>query len=211
MARKKILKDYTIKITHPEFGEYYLNYIRNNYGYSSTIDVSYLFTKNLNKVKTWKTTKSIESEIKFMQERLVKNRGEILLIFGSDVDDELKTRMVVSCKRYYFKITSFVDKIKINAAKNNISLLDSTLISDSELITEGIKNGDHIIDKTFVKKIKQLQSDISNYKEDYLYLEKNKDVDVTVDIADASYGFRLLKLKNLRKVKDDVEELEDSE
>lgn len=198
MGRIKTNKEYTIKLIHPEFGEYYLYYIRNNsYGNG----ISYIFTKNLNKVLTWKTIKYVEEEMKSIKDRLSNVTGDILLSFGENVNEELKPRLIYSRKKYFFKVSFATSHALMEEAQNNINSLNISLLTDSELIFETIKNGMHF-EKEFSKIIKNLDSQISKYRTEYFFLEKSKTNGVFVDIVDASYNFRFLKLKNLNNLSD---------
>lgn len=215
MGRIKTNKEYSIKLIHPEFGEYYLNYIRDNnqycYGYAKNkIGYSYIFTKNLNKVTTWKNAKTIESTINLIKDSLCNGTCEILLSLGKEVKEEIIDKLICSRKKYYFRILFATSQPLIDEAKKNINSLNISLLRDSELIMEAIKNGGHI-EKDFSKQIKKLDSQVSKYRTDYLFLEEAEKSGVLLDIVDASYGFRFLKLKNLKNLNNESEELEELE
>ena len=53
MSRRKTLKEYAIKIVHPELSDFYYQYNTVNSYYATSNN--YYFTQNLNKVQTWKT------------------------------------------------------------------------------------------------------------------------------------------------------------
>lgn len=207
MGRTKTYKEYTIKLIHPEFGEHYLYYIRNNYG-AGKIDHSYIFTKNLNKVTKWKTFKYVESEMEGIKKRLTDNKCNILLDFGSEVKEELIPIMIYSRKKYYFDIKFAASQKLIDTATNNITALNISLLNDSNMITEAIKNCNHV-EKDFIKIIKKFQQQIVDYRTDYYFLEKCKNNGVIIDIVDASYGFRLTKLKTLKLFSETNDEIEE--
>ena len=194
-GRVKSRKDYTIKLVHPEMGEFYFHYYNRDY-----TRYNYYFTQNLNKVKVWKTSKFVESQIKDIFDKLDDKKGKVFLEFGEEPNEEMKSKLTISRKKYYFTINSIMSKIHIDNAKNNISELNETLVNDSKLITKLIRKNKHI-EKDFMKIINKLTNDINMYRKDYNFLEKSKDSEpVFIDIVDASYGFRLLKLKTLKKV-----------
>ena len=87
-GKRKSNKEYAIRLVHPEWGDWYYQYTPENYywGRSNTDPV---FTQNLSKVTTWKTTKSVEQKISDIQESLNKKK-KIRLNFGKNVDDNKK-------------------------------------------------------------------------------------------------------------------------
>lgn len=201
MTRCKINKEYAIKITHPEFGEYYFSYTNNNGYYSNHNNLSYIFTKNLNKVTTWKTIKYAEKEIFQIMENINKYRSNIKLLIGTEVNEEIKSRLILSRKKYYFIVNSVSSQSIIDRSNR----LNETILEDSKNITESIKKNSHI-DKNFMEILKKFEKDINSFREDYNFLQKIKTNDVNLDIVDASYGFRRLKLKTLNMFQDDNED-----
>jgi len=136
---------------------------------------------------------------------LQKNEGHILLEFGEEPKDELKDKLTVSRKKYYFTIKSIMSKQLIKTAKDNVDKLNESLVDDSKMITKLIKKNKHV-EKDFMSIINKLTTDVNMYRKDYKFLEKNKDAEpVYLDIVDASYGFRLLKLKTLKKMQTEDE------
>ena len=194
-------KKYTIRLTHPKFGSYYYNYKNSDYYGNDTV---YTFTQNLSKVTTWKTINCIEKEVLEISSILGANRGKIVLSLGSDVSDEIKNDTIFcSRKRYYHPIFNVKSEILINNAKKTIDRLDSTLKMDSKNITKLIKKNKHL-DENFIDILNNLVKDSTLYKKEHNFLEKVKTYDdVYIDIVDASYGFRLLKLKTLKKIQND--------
>lgn len=84
-------------------------------------------------------------------------------------------------------------------------VLDSENISD--LIKKFLINND-LLDKNFMELFNNLSKDIKEYQKNYDIIKKHNIMNsVTLDIVDASYGFRYLKLKNLSAFK--TEELEE--
>ena len=195
MPRFKSHKDYAIKITHPEFGDFYFSYIKD---YDN-----YIFTKNLKNVTTWKTLNSIEKNIIEIIEHMNRySPVKILLSFGKNIDDNFKSRMIVSMKRYFFSIESATTMIDINKAQKYIN--ENTLLSDVEFIKQSIIDNKHI-DKHFNSYISKLRDDITQYTKYYNFLKEfefKKDC-ALLEIVDASYGFRRLKLKTLKNAKTD--------
>lgn len=200
-------KEYTVRLTHPEFGEYYFSHI-NRHGYSaaSSFKFSYVFTKDLSKVTTWKTIKYVENEIKDITEKLIYHKADILFSFGSEVKDEIKNKLIFSRKKYYYRIEKIASLQSIENSKNIIDELKVSLVTDSENITQLIKDN-KLIEKDFNKKITKFKEDISRYKFNYEFIEKLNDDITTIDIADASYGFRALKLRKLNNYQEKNEEI----
>ena len=185
-GRAKSHKDFTIKLNHPEMGDFYYHY-HNNGGYYSGHSghrQTYYFTQNLNKVTTWKTSKYAETQIKEIFDTLQKNEGHILLEFGEEPNEELKGKLTISRKKYYFTVKSIMSKHLIKTAKDNVDKLNESLVNDSKMITKLIKKNKHI-EKDFLSIINKLTTDAEP---------------VFLDIVDASYGFRLLKLRTLKKI-----------
>ncbi|MEI7847944.1 MAG: hypothetical protein WCK35_19240, partial [Chloroflexota bacterium] len=83
-----------------------------------------------------------------------------------------------------------------------------SLINDSELITESIRNFKHI-EQNFLKTIRNFEQQIVSYRKDYYFLEKCKTNCIIIDIIDASYGFRLTKLKTLKLFSETENEIEE--
>ena len=208
-GRAKLRKDFAIKLIHPEMGDFYFHYSNRIYNNSNRIynnsnriynNYTFYFTQNLNKVNTWKTSKYAETQIKQISEYLQNKNAKILLEFGEEPNEEMKKKLTVSRKKYYFTINSVISKIHFEEAKNNINKLNETLINDSKMITKLIRKCKHV-EKDFLKIVNKLTNDINLYRKDHSFLEKNKDSEpIFLDVVDASYGFRLLKLRTLKKV-----------
>lgn len=202
MGRRKIIKEYTIKLIHPELGEWYYHYNNNYYNKSC-----FYFTQDLSKVTTWKTIKYVQREIKKIIEKLEKSKKyKIFLEFGKDPKEELKDKMNISRKKYYYPIESVTSKVHFDNAKTTIDTLNKSLVDDSKMITKMIRKNKHIEDN-FNDLINKLVSDVKEYKENFNFLEKNNknNSKILLDIVDASYGFRLLKLRTLKKKSEDEE------
>jgi len=195
MPRFKSNKQYSIKIHHSEFGEFYYSY-DNSY-------CCFVFTKNLNRVKKWKTKSIVEKKIEEIinyinyAKNISKYNPRILLAFGKNIDDEIKNRMLCSNKRYFYTIKAVTSNFTVKNAEENIEKLDKSLNIDIEHISQLIKNKKHI-EKDFMDIIKKLTKDIVSYRADYSYLQKIKNESVYIDIINSSFGFRGLKLKNIK-------------
>jgi len=194
MGRRKTTKEYAIRLTHPDFGEFYFNYFNND---------SYNFTQNLSKVTTWKTLSAVKSLISYIEQSVENRQHRIVLPFGKDVnniEERFRSKMTCSMKRYYFPINSIKSKNEIQRAKDNIEKLNKTLLPDSEYITNMIKHSKQL-EKHFMGFVEKLRNDLNLYRKDHSFLEKNKNSEeIFLDIVDASYSFRLLKLRNLKAI-----------
>lgn len=199
MGRRKLIKEYAIRLIHPELGEWYYHYCNNNYG-----RYEFFFTQDLNKVLTWKTLKFTNKEIQVMIKNLEKgNYGahKILLEFGKTPKEELKDKMIISRKKYYYIIKSIpISKFHIENAQNIIDNLDKSLVEDSKNITKILKKNKKSDNLPIL--INKLSNDIDRYKKEAFFLEKTtqNSGNYVLDIVDASYNFRLLKLRTLKKV-----------
>lgn len=204
MGKRKSTKDYAIRLIHPDIGEYYFNYCDNSN--------NFVFTQTLSRVQTWKTNETLNWQIENIESKLKSQSSRIILSLGKDVSDikeEIKTKLICSMKRYYYPISCIKSKQLIENAKNNIIRLDKSLLPDSELITDMIKHSRQT-DKNFISILKTLESDVNLYRKEYAYLQKNKNAEeIFLDIVDASYNFRLLKLKTLKNIQ--VVELENQD
>jgi hypothetical protein len=202
MGRRKTNKEYTIRLVHPELGEFYYHYTNGDWGRNT-----YFFTRDLHKVTTWKTVKYVDGEIKKIILNLdAKSKSKILLEFGKDVPkEELLLKMTISRKKYYYPITKVSSRFHIDNAKNTLNKLEETLLNDSKFITKMIKKSRHVEDG-FMHIVNKLTNDLNLYRKEYSFLENNKDSEpIYLDIVDASYGFRLLKLKTLKKAQTENE------
>jgi hypothetical protein len=199
MTRFKSHKDYAIKMVHPEFGDFY-------FSYADTYANLYIFTKNLKRVCKWKTKNSILSKINEIIEST--HRSRILLSFGKDVNDSFKNRilidknMTVSMKRYYYRVRNVSTSVFIKEAQINIDAISKTLVPDVESIRQAIINN-AVDEKKFMDKLQEFIKDINEYRKNYSIIKKytrNTEGLAFIDIVDASYGFRNLKLKTLKNV-----------
>jgi hypothetical protein len=205
-GRPRTNKEYSIKLVHPEFGVFYYQYSNLN---SWNGVGTYFFTQNLSKVSTWKNIKYTEKKILKITETLESRKAKILLSFDDDLKNKFITnsKLIISRKKYYYPITNkIVSKTHINLSKNKIDELNKTLVNDSKSITKLIKKSKHV-EKEFMSIFKKLENDINSYRKEHKFLESNKNSeDIYIDIVDASYNFRLLKLRTLKTVQneDDV-------
>ena len=194
MPKIKSNKEYTIKLVHPVFGDFYYQYNNLSAGYLNNV---FVFTQNLSKVKTWKSIKYIDKETNYIIENVSSGKSKIYLSFGQNVSDDIIMKLILIRKRYYYIINMISSKSHIQNAKNNIKDLNSSLLEKSKIITKSIKKCK--IDDDFMLILNKLSSDIHLYRKDYKFLQKYQDAEqVILDIEDASYGFRLLKLKTLK-------------
>jgi hypothetical protein len=224
MSKIKTNKEYAIKIIHPEFGEFYYSYNGWNRFYRT-----YIFTKNLSKVLTWKTNKFAEKQIDLILSNLEMNKGKIFLSLGCEVDDNIKHSAILSRKKYFYPIISAKSKLVINNAIDNIQECGLNLITlkneiesinnfkDNFVIKnfESVFNCDKILynledAEKYIAEIKNASNILYNfYNNSISYIENCKiveddklrsDNEIYLDIVDASYKFRKLKLKNLDNV-----------
>lgn len=136
MSKIKINNEYAIRIIHPTLGIYYYSYCGLNDKFRS-----FVFTKKLQKVQTWKTEKFAEKTIDYILSKMEDHKGKIYMSLGlelsDNIDKDLKQNVIMSRQKYYYSVESTKNirtKINlINAEKNNNNLI-RTLIYDSERI-----------------------------------------------------------------------------
>jgi hypothetical protein len=213
MPRFKSNKEYAIRITHEQFGELYLSreniiyeYKNNSYsnwygGYKVSI-TKFIFTKSLSKVKTWKTLKLAEEKSNSIINTINTNqKNKIYLDFGKTPNTTEDVKRLLICERlkYFLIITKLVNSnsSQRNKIDSNLSKQHVKLVKDANLIAETIKNSE-FINGNFHNSIEKLKTDVIKYTQDYEKFEKSKlSENITFDIIDASYNFRLVKLKRL--------------
>jgi hypothetical protein len=210
MPRKKLIREYAIRLTHPILGEYYFNYI-NNYNWYCN-DSLFMFTQELSKVSKRKDIKTLEKQISQIIESLKHNKKDKILIpFGLEIPknlpEEVKVKIFCNRKRYYYPIDTIISKHHIEQAKTIFDETNQLVISDAQKIVDMISNSQHLR-KDFVKIINRLENNVSICRKNSELIEKNKDsIDVKLDIVDASFGFRYLKLKTLNKLNEETENI----
>jgi len=236
MSKIKINNECAIRINHPEFGIFYFSYGGLTEKYNT-----FVFTKDISKVQTWKTEKFSEKQINIIISKMECNKGKIYLSLGTKNEYEYTDNIIQSRKKYYYVIDSIKNvrsKINLISANKNIETLNITLIEDSKNIQNiynNIKNNffinkiytlnicddnfDDILNKsnetltslnTYNEKQTDLLFKVNNYIEDISLYKKYKNIieesnnyyGLYLDIIDASYGFRRLKLSTLKSLKD---------
>ena len=212
MARFKTNKEYAIKITHPEFGVYYYShynytgeysYNYNNYNKSK---VNYIFVQDLSKVLTWKSTSFTQKKITEINSDLHSNSGKILLSLGNEITQDIKNGAILSKKKYYFEINAVTSKETAKTAQDDLDRLNISLVEDSKNIAKLINKNKHVekdFQKEFMEIFKQFSADINLCIKSYNFLDNSQNVKVFIEIVDASYNFRLLKLRTLNKLQEE--------
>jgi len=164
MSKIKTNKEYTIKIEHPTLGIYYYSYCGFNDKFRP-----FVFTKNLSKVQTWKTTKFVEKHIESILSKINQKSGKIYLSLGTEPDEnlsrELKENSIISRKMNYYiieKTDNIRSKIGLITAEENIKELDVTLIQDSDMIANEYIN---IKNNFYINKINKISNDNINVSE----------------------------------------------
>jgi len=234
MSKIKINNEYAVRINHPEFGIFYFSYSSNNIK-----GETFVFTKNLSKVQTWKTIKFSDNQINVIISAMKFKTRNIYLSLDKNIENKTQDNIIKSRNKYYYVIDSSQDiksKMLLLTADKNIKKLNDTLIEDSEsiynlytniktnVITSNFKKINNC-DVDFDKILKdsndtlsaiQLQNDIqnelalkvNNYIDDISQYKKDNNIlkefecytGIYLDVIDASYGFRKLKLKLLNNI-----------
>ena len=225
MSKIKTNKEYAIKVVHPEFGDFYFSYDGHG-GFKKT----YIFTKNLSKVVTWKTSKFAKKQIDLILSYLETDKGKILLSLGEEVDENVKNRTILSRKKHFYPVNLAKSKLRVNDAIINIKGLNSNMIVNSKNLIKSIDNlSKNIFINNFessfddrkmflnlehteesIKKIKDSLNVLGKfYNDSIFYVDEHKtiknyeeDVDVYLDMVDASNNFRGLKMRTLKKLEE---------
>lgn len=192
-GRAKTNKEYAIRISHPKMGDFY---------YSHYNDRKCMFTQDLSKVSKWKTKRIVEGIIK---DYLISGKYNIVLSLGKvDVDyipdDKNK---YVSRKRLYYNISTVAEKRKILEFNESMELvydsIKKQLVDFNNLLTD-----DDFLKKQYEKENRDILNKFVNNinifkKHQNSIIKYTKDLENTffVDIVNASFNFRTLKIKNL--------------
>lgn len=189
MSKLKSKREYAIRLVFPEVGEYYLSRIESTWN-----NCNYLFTSDLSKVQKWKTKNKLDEIIKNISE----SKNSIFLLLGTETDllPKYKDDITYSMKKYRFLIKKITTKDNIDKIRSDIGNLDLVLLEDSSIITNLIQNNN--VDKETLNFLKKFENDIRLYRKLNGYLSIFDD-NKYIDIVDASYGFRYLKLKALNE------------
>ena len=198
MPKFKSNKEYALKLNHPEFGDFYFNC----YTIPTWREKNFKFTKDLSKVKKWKTKKFVENVISIIDTNLKRKSGEIILMFGDEVEDLLKSKLVLDKKKYYHHIKFIRNYEILNKSKDDFYKIHDILILNSEELTKILKS-ENFDRNDFIEAKKMFNNNMAIHTKKYNILENNNmGENIVFNIVDASFGFRLLKLKNLKSVQE---------
>lgn len=205
MPRIRTNKQYAIRLVHKDLGNFYFNYLNDGGYYNDS--KKYMFIKDLNKVHKWKTLSVIEEYIEELISNLKSSKNKISIQFGKtmpNVPVEYKDKIENYRGRYYLNINKgVISKHVIEKSERTIKKLDETLENDSFFVYDKIKNSSHVKITDFDKIVKKLANDIRTYQKSYNELEninkKGSEI-YYLDIVDASFNFRTLKLRNLKSL-----------
>lgn len=193
-------KEYAIKITNKNLGDFYYHYTKilwkDNYRY-------YVFSKKTIGIRKWKTIGYINTVIDEIFEKLLHNnriaRSMILLectdLFNEGIVKESEYNLLISRKKCFIQVTKV-------SSKNMIERTDLEISNYVSKITSLMKTAenDKILDLTVVKKmLDNLELKITSYNKYKKCDNANYQdyINNSIDYVDASYNFRLLKLKKL--------------
>jgi hypothetical protein len=202
MSRIKSNKEYALKITHPEYGDFYLSHVQ-KYRFGNKLDHGYIFTKDLTKVRKWKSEKYILNCIEEIKKYLNNKNADIKLVFGSNVRDELKTKLSFYGKRYFLMIPFITSEEMLKNAKDEFDKTNEKLISSSKEFVKILKKK-NFNTEDFSENYRVFNNHKYNHARHYECLENHKKgEEVFFNIANASFGFRLLKLRTLKAYQED--------
>ena len=210
MARRKTTKEYAIRLIHPDLGEYYFNYMNTGNYYSSKQHPEYVFTQTLKKVNTWKTKDVVEKFVKNIVSTVNNKQRKIYIPLGKELDENLsvdiKSKVVCIKKRYYFSIENIFTNSEVLHINEENEKLNVSITADSKYITKKIKEED-FTSQDFLIVLNKFNNNIKRYNKNTKVLNSCL-LEGRIDIVNASYGFRYLKLKNLKSIEPDESESE---
>lgn len=207
MARRKTTKEYAIRLIHPELGEYYFNYMNTGNYYSSKQIPEYVFTQTLKKVNTWKTKNVVEKFVKDIVSTVNGKKRKIYIPLGKELDEnlsrEIKSKIVCIKKRFYFSIENIFTDSEVVRLKEENEKIHSAIVIDSKFIKKKIKEED-FTSEDFLIVLNKFNNSIKRYNKNTNTLNTTL-LEGRIDIVNASYGFRYLKLKNLKSIEPEDE------
>lgn len=197
-GRAKSNKEYAIRISNPKVGDFYYSHYNEN-------GRKCMFTQDLSKVSKWKTKKIVEGIIK---DYLIRSNYNLVISLGKVDTDYVPTdkNKYVFRKRLYYSIPAVAEKGKIVEVNESMELIyDSlkrqlmdfnNLLSDDDFLRKQYEKENRDILNKFVNDInifKKHQNNIIKY---------TKDLENTffLDIVNASFNFRTLKIKTLNTI-----------
>jgi len=213
MPRVKLIREYAIRLVHPILGIYYYNYTNYNWYNGGSW---FMFTQDLSKVSKRKNIKSLEKQISQITESDLSSdvsfeihSDKILLPLGKELkenlDPEIKNKIFHHRNRYYYSIDNIVSKYHIDKAENDFNESNKILSSNIKSIVDMFNDSEYLNDD-FIKTIKSLEYNVNVCRDNYNFLKETKKTSkqAQLDIIDASFNFRYLKLKTLGKIKNDA-------
>jgi hypothetical protein len=190
MTKIKSNKEYTIKLNHSELGDFYYRTKKSCDKYNNrSYNFNYYFTQDINDVQTWKKQKLVEKKVEDIHYDVNTKDCKIFLAI-----DNSKT---------YYAISNITSSVYTEKITRILTDLKESLITDSKNIYDMIGE-DRQTEDNFMSNIKLLENDLNTYRKNYSFLKKTNthinDKEVNLSVVDASYGFRLLKLKKLNSI-----------
>ena len=162
----------------------------------------FMFTKDLIKVKTWKTLNCAKETISSMISNLEKNLSQILIPLTKEQESKFEeSKLIFIRKKAYYPIKSITSQLQYNLSKEVINKLSPVLAEDSKKITDLIE-GNKITDIEFMPIFRKFENDVHEYITGFNLVERHNNGEPLLDIVDASYGFRLIKLQTLAKIQE---------
>lgn len=204
MGRFASNKEYAIRITHPEIGGFYFSY--DNWG-------KYIFTSDLSKVRKWKTLDVVKKQI----DRLINNTNYYndgrsrIRISDFDVPNHLLSNVIHERKQKYYLVKKLVSKSNIRNIEKNMDDIYNVLKPDFKNISDLFQKDkfkEIQYEEDFLKYFNGFLKLLNEYKKNQRILSKqlnNKYETIYIDIVDASFNFRGLKLKKLEGKQTEIE------
>jgi hypothetical protein len=194
MGRSKLPKnnkEYAIRLYHPEFGDFYYSHSNDTY----TRSKKFCFVKNLKRVAKWKKKDVAEKNMEYI---LGKNYHILFLSF--DKNSEIQhTDIEVYGKRKYYTINRLpLTEKNIETLKLKNEELEKSLSINFDLMSELFNK--KIFNDDFFKRVNLFKKDTKTYKDNHEKLRS--DEGVILDVVDASFNFRSLKLKKLQETEE---------
>ena len=194
-GRAKTNKEYAIRISHPNMGDFYYSHYNEN-------GRKCMFTQDLSKVSKWKTKKIVED---FIKNYLFDCKYVLVINLGKVDTDYVTTdkNKYVFRKRLYYSIPAVAEKGKILEYNESMELvydsLKKQLVDFNNLLTD-----DDFLKKQYEKENRDILNKFVNninmfkkYQNNIIKYTKDLEDTFFVDIVNASFNFRTLKIKTL--------------
>lgn len=198
MGRTKKIREYAIRITHPELGSFYFAHENWN---------TYMFTHELPKVKKWKTLKVIEEQVNRITDNANGGRNPTVRFYCShlEIPEHLRRNTQIIRRKNTYFVNHLISKDRVKNTENDMGIIYENIKNQMGTIKNQIDNDTFIknqYDDDFYSSFNEFTKNVSEYRKKQRIIHrqlKSKYESVYIDIVDVSFNFRTLKLKTLNK------------